>query len=98
MKQYMVDFTLPTSLSADFMELIPQQRFVVDRMFAQGKLVSYTLSLENLKLWAIFSADNEMKVIDYISDLPLTQFMEIEISVITFHNTGTLSKIEFCLN
>jgi muconolactone delta-isomerase len=94
----MVDFTLPTSLSADFMELIPQQRYVVDKMFAQGKLISYTLSLENLKLWAIFAAENEMKVIDYISDLPLTQFMEIEISVVTFHNVGTLSKIEFCLN
>ncbi|MEO1627497.1 MAG: hypothetical protein AAFV25_20265, partial [Bacteroidota bacterium] len=57
--QFMVDFTMPEVLSDDFMNLIPYQRAMVQRYFNEGKLLNYALSLENAKLWAIFSANSE---------------------------------------
>lgn len=56
--QYMVDFSLPATLDQEFINLIPSQRTIVNRLFTEGKLVNYALSLENSKLWAVFNADS----------------------------------------
>ena len=82
---FMVDFTLPEVLSDEFMELIPYQRAAVNKLFLEGKLVNYALSLENSKLWAVFNANSEMEVMDMITDWPLTEFMKVNISILTFY-------------
>ena len=56
---FMVDFTLPEVLTEDFMNQIPFQRATVDRFFKEGKLVNYSLSLENSKIWAVFNANSD---------------------------------------
>jgi len=95
---YMVNFDLPSHLSQDFMDLVPFQRMAVNKLFEEGKLVSYSLSLENLKLWGIFSANSEMEVMDIISDLPLTPYMKVEISLLTFHNDTKTHIPKFSMN
>lgn len=94
----MVDFTLPEVLTEEFMELIPYQRVVVNKYFEEGKLLNYALSLENSKLWAIFSANSELNVMDLIADLPLTSFMSVEISMLTFYNTMDPATPSFSMN
>lgn len=96
--QYMVDFTLPEVLSEEFIGLIPQQRAVVNRLFMEGKLLNYALSLETSKLWAVFSAVSEMEVMDIIADMPLTSFMQVEISILTFYNTFSPKDPVFSMN
>ena len=96
--QFMVDFTLPNNLDEEFMSLVPYQRAAIDRLFKEGKLVNYALSLENSKLWAVFSANSEMDVISMIADLPLTQHMEVEISMLTFYNTTNPTMPHFSMN
>ncbi|MEL6866618.1 MAG: muconolactone Delta-isomerase family protein [Bacteroidota bacterium] len=96
--QYMVDFTLPESLSEEFMSLIPYQRAAINRLFKEGKLVNYALSLENSKLWAVFSANSEMAVMEIIADLPLTEYMNVEISMLTFYNTTNPAMPHFSNN
>ena len=39
--QFMVDFTLPKSLSLEFKDLMPYQKMVVERFFDEGKLSTY---------------------------------------------------------
>lgn len=85
--QFMVEFTLPEVLSDEFLELIPYQRASVNKLFVEGKLVNYALSLETSKLWAVFNAKSEMDVLHMIADLPLTEFMSVNISILTFYNT-----------
>lgn len=94
----MVDFTLPDVLTEDFMNQIPFQRAAVDRFFKEGKLVNYALSLENSKIWAIFNASSEMNVMDMIADLPLTPFLEVEISMLTFYNSMHQEMHSFSMN
>ncbi|MEM9919846.1 MAG: muconolactone Delta-isomerase family protein [Bacteroidota bacterium] len=96
--QFMVDFTMPDVLSEDFMNLIPYQRAMVQRYFNEGKLLNYALSLENSKLWAIFSANSEMEVMDLLIDLPLTEYMKVEISMLTFYNTTNPAMPQFSKN
>ena len=96
--QFMVDFSMPDVLTEDFMQLIPYQRAAVNRFFSEGKLTNYALSLENSRLWAVFKANSEMEVMDMIADLPLTSFMEVEISMLTFYNTANVDVPDFSLN
>jgi len=61
--QFMVDFSMPEVLTEEFMNMIPYQRSVINRLFTEGKLTNYALSLENSKLWAVFKANSEMEVV-----------------------------------
>ncbi len=96
--QFMVDFTLPEVLTEEFIGLIPYQRAVVNRFLNEGKMLNYALSLEQSKLWAIFSARSEMEVLEMLADMPLTGFMEVEISMLTFYNTLPEEIPVFSLN
>ena len=96
--QFMVDFTLPGVLTEEFMELIPYQRVVVNKYFEEGKLLNYSLSLEKSKLWAVFNANSELNVMDLIADLPLTSFMTVEISMLTFYNSMDPAMPNFSMN
>jgi muconolactone delta-isomerase len=95
---YMVDFKLPSILSEEFMDLVPFQRLAVNKLFEEGKIVSYALSLENSRLWGIFVANSELQVMDVLSDLPLTPFMKVEISLLTFYNDTKTQVPKFSLN
>lgn len=96
--QFMVDFTLPETLSPEFMSLIPQQRAQVNLLFTEGSLNNYMLSLEDHKLWAVFSANSEYDVMQLIAELPLTPFMETRISMLTFNNVNEERMPTFSLN
>ena len=96
--QFMVDFTLPTELSDEFIDLIPYQRNVVNRYFSEGKLVNYALSLENAKLWAVFNAESEMEVMEMIVEFPLTRFMQVEICMLSIYNAPAPAALNFSLN
>ncbi|MCB0651016.1 MAG: hypothetical protein KDC85_07050 [Saprospiraceae bacterium] len=81
--QYMVDFTMVGSVTEEFLDLIPYQRVVVNKLFQQGKLVNYALSAEKAKLWAIFNADSENEVRKMVNSFPLSKFMDVEISLLS---------------
>lgn len=95
--QYMVDFTLVGNLSEEFMDLVPYQRVVVNKLFQQGKLVNYALSAEKAKVWAIFNADSESEVRKMISTFPLSKFMDVEISLLS-QLDGQKAEPAFSLN
>ena len=95
----MVDFTLPEKLSEEFLNLIPYQRAMVNRLFREGKLVNYAFSLEKSKLWAVLSANSELEVMSILSDLPLSPYMtEAKVSLLTFYNTADVTMPQFSMN
>lgn len=96
--QFMVDFSLPTILTDRFTNRIPEQRAKVNEYFAEGKLVSYAVSLESAKVWAIFNADTESEVLTLINAMPLTRFMQYVICPLTFYNILTTQVPHFSVN
>lgn len=96
--QYMVDFTIPTILPEDFLQLIPHQRAKVNKLFREGKLINYALSLDNSKMWAVINANSEEDVACLLSELPLTRFMEYHVNMLTFYNAVGQEKQVFSMN
>jgi muconolactone delta-isomerase len=84
--QYMVEFTLPQLMGERFQKLIPYQRAKVNTYFNEGKLLSYALSMEKGKLWAIFLATSEREVEDMLHQLPLSRYLKHHINLLTFHH------------
>lgn len=96
--QYMVDFTLPTELPEEFVESIPRQRAMVNRLLSEGKILNYALSLENSKLWVVFSAHSESELMEMVQRLPLTRYMKVRISELTFFNAANSFTPAFSVN
>lgn len=96
--QFLVDFNLPSKLDEEFMDLIPYQRAMVNKLFKDGVLLNYALSLESSRLWAIFSAHSELEVQAIVADLPLSEFMTFEINMLTFYNSMQPVTPDFSMN
>lgn len=83
----MVEFAVPFPLTAEFVSLIPRQRESVDKLFTAGKMLSYSLSLDRTKLWAILIASEEAELIRLLDTLPMTPYMDYNYSELMFHNS-----------
>lgn len=94
----MVDFTLPKILPEEFLRLIPQQRAKINKLFRDGKLINYALSIDNSKMWAIMNANSESEVMEFLTELPLTRFMQININILTFYNSVESETPIFSMN
>jgi muconolactone delta-isomerase len=97
-QQFMVDFTLPTDMTEQFVSCIPKQRSVVSKLFSEGKLLSYALSVEHQKLWAVFSVASESELMELLQTLPLTPYMKVHICELTFFNAATTFTPAFSFN
>jgi muconolactone delta-isomerase len=96
--QYMVDFTLPSNLPEEFVSRIPHQRAAVNRLLNEGKILNYALALEHSKLWAVFSVRSESELMQLIQTLPLTRYMKVRISELTFYNAANTFAPAFSVN
>lgn len=86
----MVEFELPEELTPEFMKLVPQQRSEINKLFAEGKLRTYSLALDRSVLWAVFLAESEFEILEIIADFPLAEYMTPYISELMFHNNESM--------
>ena len=96
-KQFMVEFELPEIMDEKFMALVPKQRNAVNKLLADRKLKSYSLSMDRSVLWAIFVAESEFEVLEMISEFPLADYMTPYVSELMFSNTES-QVLQFSLN
>lgn len=94
---YMIEFELPQEMSEEFMALIPQQRYIINQMLAEGTIKSYSLSMDRSRLWVIMSAVSEFEVMEILASFPLRDFMTPHLSELMFHNTADM-LMQFSLN
>lgn len=73
-KLYMVEFDIPAHQYEEWYQLIPLQRSKVSAMLTGGIILNYVLASDRTRLWAVFSAENESKLIDLVESLPLTNY------------------------
>jgi len=88
-KQYIVEFVILDPFNDEIENLIPEQRMAVFRLFQDGVLQSYTLSLDRTRLWAVFSADSESELISILTNLPMHNFMDYDYTELMFHNSAS---------
>ena len=85
--KYMVQFNF-SEFTLEMQEMIPRQRLVVDRLFDQGVLITYTLAADRSKLWAVFQSDGESELLSYIESLPMTKYSDYTYNEIMFHDSS----------
>ena len=85
--KYMVECIL-APFSLEMQEQIPRQRMIVDRLFNQGVLITYTLAADRSKLWIVIQADNESELLQYIESLPMTKYCDYNYCEIMFHDSS----------
>jgi len=88
MNQYMVDIDLPEDVTEEFVALIPEQRAQINDLMASGTVISYTLSLDRTKVWAIINANNTAEVQEILEAMPMVDFMASTIYELAFHNVA----------
>ena len=94
---YMIEFELPEIMTEEFMALIPQQRYVINQMLAEGTIKSYSLSMDRSRLWVVMSAASEFEAMEIVAAFPLRDFMTPHLSELMFHNTADM-LMQFSLN
>jgi hypothetical protein len=97
MKTFMIEFELPETFNEEFMALIPRQRYIVNTMLAEGRLKSYSLSMDRSRLWAVLIAESEFEALETISQLPLSGYMTPNLSELMFYNSPE-AVMHFSLN
>ncbi|MDF1697074.1 MAG: hypothetical protein P1U56_14625 [Saprospiraceae bacterium] len=85
--KYMVQFNF-TDFTLEMQEMVPRQRVIVDKLFDQGVLITYTLAADRSKLWAVFQADGESELLTYIESLPMTKYCDYTYNEIMFHDSS----------
>ena len=97
-RSFMVEFELPEILTDEFMSLIPDQRYLINKMMAEGTLKSYSLALDRSRAWAILDAGSEFDVMELLAQMPLIDFMVPYVSELMFHNSPEDVLNQFSLN
>lgn len=98
MNHYMIELKLPTSLTEEFIALIPKQRSITDKLMSKGIIISYSLALDRSTLWIVVAGSSEEAVLDNLYTLPLTKYMQLHIQKLSFHNSGTFALSNVSLN
>jgi muconolactone delta-isomerase len=98
MNQYMVEMELPPILDERFMSLIPSQRAKVNELMNNGRITTYTVALDRSKVWLTVTARGETEVVEMLTKLPLTTYMEYEIHELMFHQSVQLVMPNVSLN
>lgn len=93
----MIEFELPEELTEEFLELIPDQRILIDQLMAQGIIRSYSLSMDRSVLWVVMEATSEFEVMEIIAGMPLCDYMQPYVSELLFHNSTEVYH-QFSLN
>ena len=95
---FLFEFQIPQPMPADFTAQIPEQRAEVNRLMAEGDLVSYSVSMDRAKLWVVIEAASESGALDIIAELPLTSEMKMQMHPLLFHNSMRFAPPAISLN
>jgi len=87
LKQYMVEFEVPSPLSEEFLNMIPAQRASLDSLFSRGKLLTYTVAADRSRVWGVLVASTESELLSYLDELPMTTYMDYDYYELMFYNT-----------
>ncbi len=98
MSQYLVDITLPGSITDDFASLIPFQRSRVNALMSEGVISDYSLSMDRTRLWVTVNAESEDNVRSVVASFPIFSYIRFTVHELMFHNSVKHLHPQFSLN
>lgn len=98
MSKYMVQAEFPNELTKMFFSLIPAQRKAVKKLFDNRKITTYSMAFDKAKLWITINAESTTEAYNILAELPLIQFMKINLYELTFNEQYTDKMPKLSLN
>lgn len=85
MSIFLVESKLP-SFTADFAAHIPEHREVVDELFAEGKLMMYTVTADGGRLLCAIQADDKFEVVEVLARMPIFNYLRPVVHDLMIYN------------
>jgi len=87
MAAFLFQLELP-GLSEEIVRIIPAHRAHINKLFAQGSILSYSVNMARTVIWCVINSDEESAAMEMILEFPLYPFFtEILCHPLLFHNT-----------
>jgi hypothetical protein len=87
MGAYLFHFYLAASTD-ELKAVIPVHREHINKLFAEGRVVSYSVSEHRNMIWCVVNAEDEQEAMELVLAFPLyPYFTEVSCHPLLFHNT-----------
>ena len=87
MAAYLFQFELP-EFSDDIAVTVPMHREVINKLFSEGRIVSYSVSIHRNLIWCVINAEDEQEAMELVLAFPLYKFfVDVSCHPLLFHNT-----------
>lgn len=98
MAAFLFELELP-EFTDELVQMIPVHREKVNRLFADGKLLAYSVAADRTKVWCVVNAEEEAEAMEVIESFPLRGFFgEIACHPLLFHNAQPAALPGISLN
>ncbi|MBI1221368.1 MAG: hypothetical protein GC180_02090 [Bacteroidetes bacterium] len=88
--QYFQVFSKLPAFTEEMVSRIPEHRQKIDKLLSLGRIAGYSVAMDRSSLWMIVFAADELAVMDLLSELPLNEYLNPEITPLMFHLTPDL--------
>jgi hypothetical protein len=87
MAAYLFELEL-TELTDEIAATVPAHRECVNKLFAEGRMLSYSVSIHRNMIWCVINCEDEQQAMETVISLPLyNYFTEVVCHALLFHNT-----------
>ena len=76
MKMFMVSMIIPESLPAEFWQLIPAHRTVVNELMDKGIMQTYAVNATRSTVWATMSGPSAEEILTMVEQFPIYEYFE----------------------
>ena len=86
-------------LSNEVIAVIPEHRQHINKLFSEGRILSYSVSIKRDIIWCVLNAEDEQEAMEMVAHFPLVRyFTDISCNPLLFHNTLPASMPGIFLN
>ncbi len=67
---------------------IPAHRLLINKLFSEGRILSYSVSSSRNMVWCVINAEDEQEAMELVLTFPLFHhFIDVTCHPLLFHNT-----------
>ena len=77
-----------TEFTDDVAAVVPLHREQINKLFAEGRILFYSVSVHRNMIWCVINAEDEQEAMEMVLTFPLyPHFVDVSCHPLLFHNT-----------
>lgn len=88
-----------SEITDEIAAVIPMHRLRINKLFSEGRILSYSVSLQRNMVWCVINAEDEQEAMEMVLNFPLyPHFIDVSCNPLLFHNTLPATMPDISLN